>query len=206
MPARSFRSHDRPAERPPRPRPRPLSSRGRQPVKTGRRDYIVIFGAAVRPGGRPSPALRQRIDGALAWARDHPGAMLLPTGGVGAHGPAEAMVMKRTLVDAGIAASRIIVERHGRDTLESVRLCHRILQDRGDCRRVICCTSRYHQPRCALLFRLLGYRVIIPDVPNRMGRMSRRTYGRMVAREVAATPYDGLLLLLGGTSGTEDPV
>ena len=172
-------------------------------VKSGRRDYVVIFGAAVRPGGRPSPALRQRIDGALAWARDHPAAMLLPTGGVGTHGPAEAVVMKRVLVEAGIAPSRIIVERQGRDTLESVRLCHRILQKRGDCRRVICCTSRYHQPRCALLFRLLGYSVVVPDVPNRMGRMSRRTYGRMVAREMAATPYDGLLLLLGGTAETD---
>lgn len=173
-------------------------ARGQRRARSGRRDYIVIFGAAVRPGGRPSPALRLRIEGALAWARDHPAAMLLPTGGVGAHGPAEALVMRRVLVEAGIAASRIIVERHGRDTLESVRLCHRLLQERGDCRRVICCTSRYHQPRCALLFRLLGYRVVIPDVPRRMGRLSRRSYGRMVAREVAATPYDGLLLLLGG--------
>lgn len=188
-----------------RPAPAPPQSGRRQRVTSGRRDYIVIFGAAVRPGGRPSPALRQRIEGALAWARDHPPAMLLPTGGVGAHGPAEAVVMKRVLVEAGIAASRIIVERQGRDTLESVRLCHRILQQRGDCRRIVCCTSRYHQPRCALLFRLLGYSVVVPDVPNRMGRMSRRTYGRMVAREMAATPYDGLLLLLGGPAETDTP-
>ena len=31
-------------------------------------DYIIIFGAAVRTGGRPSAALQHRIDGAVAWA------------------------------------------------------------------------------------------------------------------------------------------
>lgn len=169
-----------------------------------RRDYVVVFGAAVRPGGRPSPALRHRIDGAVAWARDHPTAMVMPTGGVGEHGPAEAVVMRRALVEAGIGSSRIVVEPRGRDTLESVRLCHRLLQARGDCRRIVCCTSTYHQPRCVLLFRLLGYTVVIPSVPNTMGKMSRRTYGRLVVREFAATPYDGLLLLLG-RDGEEAP-
>lgn len=172
-----------------------------QPRRRGsdrkRRDYVVIFGAAVRPGGRPSPALRHRIEGALAWVRGHPAAMIMPTGGVGRHGPAEAVVMRRALIDAGVAASRIVIERHGRDTLESVRLCHQLLQERGDCRRIVCCTSTYHQPRCVLLFRLLGYSVVVPRVPNTMGRMSRTTYGKLVVRELAATPYDGLLLLLG---------
>ena len=105
--------------------------------------------------------------------------------------------MRRALIDAGVAASRIVIERHGRDTLESVRLCHQLLQERGDCRRIVCCTSTYHQPRCVLLFRLLGYSVVVPRVPNTMGRMSRTTYGKLVVRELAATPYDGLLLLLG---------
>ena len=103
-----------------------MSAERRQRVSNPkRRDYVVIFGAAVRPGGRPSPALSHRIQGALAWVRDHPAAMIMPTGGVGKHGPAEAVAMRRTLVAAGVAASRIVVERHGRDTLESVRLCHR---------------------------------------------------------------------------------
>nr|WP_318293502.1 YdcF family protein [Microvirga sp. SRT01] len=161
------------------------------------KDYIVIFGAAVRPGGRPSPALRHRIEGALAWACDHPSAMIMPTGGIGKYGPAEAVAMKRALMEAGVAASQIVVERYGRDTLESVRLCHQLLQARGDCRRIVCCTSTYHQPRCVLLFRLLGYSVVVPKVPNSMGRMSRTTYGKLVVRELAATPYDSLLLMLG---------
>jgi uncharacterized SAM-binding protein YcdF (DUF218 family) len=123
--------------------------------------------------------------------------MIMPTGGIGKYGPAEAVAMKRALMEAGVAASQIVVERYGRDTLESVRLCHQLLQARGDCRRIVCCTSTYHQPRCVLLFRLLGYSVVVPKVPNSMGRMSRTTYGKLVVRELAATPYDSLLLMLG---------
>lgn len=178
-----------------------MSAESRQRVSNPkRRDYVVIFGAAVRPGGRPSPALSHRIQGALAWVRDHPSAMIMPTGWVGKYGPAEAVAMRRALVAAGVPASRIVVERHGRDTLESVRLCHKLLQERGDYRRIVCCTSTYHQPRCVLLFRLLGYTVVVPKVPNSMGRMSRATYGKLIAREFAATPYDSFLLLLGGES------
>jgi vancomycin permeability regulator SanA len=160
------------------------------------RDYVIIFGAAVRPNGKPSLALRRRIDRASAWAREHPGAMIMPTGGVGRHGQSEAAVMKRALREAGIAARRIVIEPAGRDTLESIRLCDRLLRARGDCRRVVICTSRYHQPRCALLFRLLGYEVVVPSMPKARGRLSRRSYGRMLARELLALPYDALLVLL----------
>jgi uncharacterized SAM-binding protein YcdF (DUF218 family) len=160
------------------------------------RDYVIVFGAAVRPGGTPSLALRRRIDRAAAWAREHPASIVMPTGGAGEHGPAEAKVMKQALVDAGIPARRIVVESCGRDTLESIRLCDRLLRKRGDCGRVVVCTSRYHQPRCALLFRLLGWKVLAPPMTAGTGRLRRRTYARMIAREVLALPYDAMLLLV----------
>lgn len=158
-------------------------------------DYVTVFGAAFRPNGRPSLALRRRIDGAAAWARENPNAIVMPTGGAGEHGPPEAVVMKQALTAAGVSPRRIVLESDGRDTLESIRLCDRILRERGDCRRVVVCTSSYHQPRCALLFRLLGYKVVMPAVSNGLGRLRRRTYGRMLAREMVALPYDAALLL-----------
>jgi len=159
------------------------------------RDYIIVFGAAVRPNGKPSLALRRRIDSAASWAREHPSAMIMPTGGTGTHGRAEAAVMKQVLVDAGIPARRIVPECEGRDTLESIRLCDRLLKRRGDCERIVVCTSSYHQPRCALLFRLLGYRVVSVRMTTGRGHLRRRTYGRMLAREALALPYDAMLLL-----------
>jgi len=159
------------------------------------RDYIIVFGAAVRPNGKPSLALRRRIDGAASWAREYPSAMIMPTGGAGTHGPAEAAVMKRALVDAGIPARRIVPECEARDTLESIRLCDRLLRKRGDCDRIVVCTSRYHQPRCVLLFRLLGYSVVSAKMTTGRGYLRRLTYSRMLAREVLALPFDAILLL-----------
>jgi len=95
---------------------------------------VIIFGATVRPDGRPSAALRRRVDSAVRWARGDREAMIIPTGGIGGEGPAEAEVMRGLLLDAGIESRRIVVESTSRDTLESIRTCHSILQQRGDCR------------------------------------------------------------------------
>ena len=166
------------------------------PSTTPQRPYIIVFGAAVRANGRPSLALRRRIDAAVRWADEHPEAMVMPTGGVGAAGPPEAQVMRDALVEAGIAHHRIVMESCGRDTLEQIRLCHALLAERGDCERILCCTSAYHQPRCALLLRLLGYKVATPKMTASHGRLSRKTYVRMVLKEVVALPYDATLLLM----------
>ena len=42
----------------------------------------------------------------------------------------------------GVSPKPIIVELNGGDTLESVRFCHRLIESRGDCDRIVCCTSR----------------------------------------------------------------
>lgn len=159
------------------------------------RDYIIVFGAAVRPGGRPSRTLARRIEGAAAWVQALPEAMLIATGGVGRYGPAEAEVMAGLLRAKGVAAERILVEPHGRDTLDSVRLCDAMLRERGDAARILVCTSRFHQPRCALLLRLLGYAVLTPDMPDSSAGLGRARYARMLLKEAVATPYDALLLL-----------
>ena len=160
------------------------------------KDYVIIFGAAVWEDGRLSPILRRRVQGALAWAQDHPDGLLIPTGGIGPSGLSEAEAMQRDLMIAGIEPERIIPETQGHDTLESVRLCDAILRGLGDCRSVAICTSPFHQPRCALLFRLLGYRVERPPMPSDRGRVLKRKYARYVLKEIFATPYDALLLLL----------
>lgn len=160
-----------------------------------RRDYLIVFGAAVRPNGQPSRVLLHRIDGALAWADRHPEAMLIATGATGRFGPAEATVIADMLCAGGVSSDRILIEPCGRDTLESVRLCDGLLRDRGDCARVICCTSTFHQPRCAVLLRLLGYEVILPAMPNSWGGISRLRYLELIAKEIVATPYDALILV-----------
>jgi len=164
------------------------------------KDYAIIFGAAGWENGGLSHTLRRRVQGALAWAEAHPDGLLIPTGGIGPSGLTEAEAMQRDLLIAGIAPERIIPETHGHDTLESVRLCDAILRRRGDCASVAICTSPFHQPRCALLFQLLGYRVERPAMPSDRGRLLKRRYAQYVLKELFATPYDALLLLLGNRS------
>lgn len=159
-----------------------------------KRDYVIVFGAAVRANGRPSAALRRRIEAASAWAKKYPRSIIMPTGGVGDHGRAEAKVVRDALIADGVTSRRIVMELDGHDTLESVMLCHKLIQRRGDCERVVCCTSRYHQPRCSMLLRLLGYRVVLPKIPIRRGHLTRFGLVRLFVRELAALPYDALML------------
>jgi uncharacterized SAM-binding protein YcdF (DUF218 family) len=155
---------------------------------------IIIFGAAVRPDGSPSPALRRRVEAAARFGAQRPDALYLPTGGQGRHGEAESTVMARLLRELGAAPARILEEPTGTDTLSSVRACERLLRDLGHAGPVFAATSRYHLPRCLLLLRLAGVQARpVPIGPSAGDRWTRRWYWRL--REVPAVPYDAALML-----------
>jgi uncharacterized SAM-binding protein YcdF (DUF218 family) len=158
--------------------------------------YFVIFGAAVRADGAPSGSLARRVEGALALARDVPDRMFLATGGVGRHGPAEARVIRDLLVTAGIDPSEILLEDQASDTLQSVLFCHAILRLRDDAEVLTPCSSGYHNLRCALLFRMLGYQVRIGRMPPDLPHLGPRKWAAYVLKEFLALPCDAVLLLL----------
>lgn len=111
-------------------------------------DCLVIFGAAVRADGSVSGSSRRRCKNAVRHGGAGPvGALYLPSGGVGRHGPAEVLVMRDVLLELGVASTRILLACEARDTLESVRLCTRILQRRGDVGQVKVSTSSCHRLR-----------------------------------------------------------
>ena len=114
---------------------------------------IVIFGAAVRPDGRPSETLRYRVEAAARFGQRFASPLFIPTGAKGRHGLAESTVMARMLMNAGFSAATILEEPTGTDTLSSVRAVARMVSGH---RRVFACTSAYHLPRCLLLLRLAG--------------------------------------------------
>jgi vancomycin permeability regulator SanA len=157
------------------------------------RPVVVIMGAAVRPDGRPSRALADRVAAALAWGEAQPVPPLyVPTGAVGRHGPAESAVMAQLLREAGVPAARIRQEPTGTDTLSSVIACVRLMHDQAGVLRVA--THRYHLPRTLLLFRLAGRPA--RGVPPPRGPASRAGLARWRwrLREVPALPYDALLM------------
>jgi len=156
---------------------------------------FVIFGAAVREDGSPSGSLRRRCEAALQAGRQCVSPLYLVTGGVGLHGPAEAVVMREWLMRHGVAAASVIVEDQARDTLQSVRLCSRLLKQRDDVQRVRVCSSAYHAPRCVLLLRLAGVPCDAVAMPSDRPFLGTATWLRYVAKELIATPWD--LLVLG---------
>lgn len=157
---------------------------------------IVVFGAAVRAGGVPSPALARRIGYALATAEAHPDATLFLSGAVGRHGPSEAAVMAALLAPQ-LGADRLHLDEDSVDTLQSVRAAARFMRARG-LRRCWSCTDGYHQPRVRMLFALYGIRA--RAIPFTI-RGTRRAVARMHAREALALPYD---LVAGGSAALRD--
>jgi vancomycin permeability regulator SanA len=149
----------------------------------------VILGAAVWPGGRPSPALRRRVEAALDAAQGDSTARFVATGAVGRHPPSEARVMGDLLVAAGIARDRVVLEETGTDTLSSLVATARILR-RAGARSVFVCSDAYHVPRCRAVLRALGVRS--RGAPAHGGRRAVGTarWLARVAREAMATPWD----------------
>lgn len=157
--------------------------------------YLVVFGAAVRADGSPSGSLRRRTEGAAALAERSGGGRFIVTGGIGRHGPAEAEVMRDILVELGVEPSRILLESQANDTLSSIYFCKAILDGREDVGRVIVCSGPYHNPRCAMLFRLVGISAEIGDMPGDMPHLGWAKWLYYVAREIPATAWDIALVL-----------
>lgn len=147
---------------------------------------IIIFGAAVWPGGVASPTLRRRVEAAARFGAGLEAPLYVPTGARGRHGPAESTVMAGLLRDLGVPAGRIVEEATGTDTLSSALACVALLRGHGHAGPVFAATSRFHLPRCLLVLRLAG----LPARPVPIGG-GEGWYWWL--REVPAIPYDAVL-------------
>jgi uncharacterized SAM-binding protein YcdF (DUF218 family) len=160
------------------------------------RAAIVVFGAAVRPDGRPSGTLRRRVEAAAAFGEALAVPPLyLPTGARGRFGEAECAVMAALLHGLGVPEGRVAQEPTGTDTLSSVLACAALLRGTGHAGPVFAATSAYHLPRCLLLLRLAGLpaRPVPPPRALAAAGWRRRWWWRL--REVPALPYDATLML-----------
>ncbi len=153
-------------------------------------DYIIIFGAAVRPNGQPSAVLRRRVHNAHRFAEGRTDVRYVVTGGLGRHPPTEAEVMRNLLVERGVLPETIVTEPEGHDTLSSAVLCARIFRHRTDVRSIALCSSSFHLLRCRLLFRTLGMRTAKVRLPSDRKFLGFRRWLRACLREVPAIPWD----------------
>ena len=105
----------------------------------------LVLGAALWDG-RPSPALKERLDQALRLYREGWVQYLILSGGMGDDGLTEAEGMKRYLVERGVPPDRLLLEDRSRNTAENIAYSKKILEERN-WDRFYLVTHDYHMYR-----------------------------------------------------------
>jgi uncharacterized SAM-binding protein YcdF (DUF218 family) len=109
-------------------------------------DAIVVLGAA-QYNGIPSPIYRARLDHAIDLFQDGLAPHLVMTGGkLPGDKTTEAEAGRTYAISKGVPSGAILVEDHGRTTLESLRTVGQILRDH-DLRSAVFVSDRTHMLR-----------------------------------------------------------
>lgn len=119
-------------------------------------DYLVVLGASVYQDG-PSPALTRRINAVMAVLDDHPGAVIIASGGQGKGEPvSEAQCIRDELVKRGVDPSRIVMEDRSANTAENIAFSRELIGDNDA--KVGIVTNNYHVWRSVRLAKRAGFR------------------------------------------------
>ena len=111
---------------------------------------IVVPGAQVN-GSRPSLMLQNRLDRGLQLWRQHPGSVLVVTGGRTEGAPySEAEVMALYLTQNGVDPEAIYLEDKATNTRENFRFAAEIIEENHLQGPVVIATDAFHQTRCRL--------------------------------------------------------
>ena len=146
-------------------------------------DAIIVLGAQVHRNGRPSAALRGRVQRAVALYHAGMAPRLVVTGGVGEAGISEASVMQALAVAVGVPESAIVIEPRATRTLESARAVGMIGRQAG-WQSVIVVSDPFHLWRTALMFVMEGFTVRTAATDDRYYTTRSRRFYR--GREMAA--------------------
>jgi uncharacterized SAM-binding protein YcdF (DUF218 family) len=149
---------------------------------------LVILGTQVLAGGRPSRTLEARTVHAANLYRQSNINLIIPTGGLGEHGPTEAEVMVRLLVGRGVPEDVIVAEGRARSTWESAWFVGPMLRERG-ARGARLVTDPLHCVRAVEAFREAGVRAFAePVYDSPMWRYAVPRRGQFV-REMGAIAW-----------------
>ncbi|WP_158289520.1 YdcF family protein [Paenibacillus flagellatus] len=146
-------------------------------------DCIIVLGAAVW-NGKPSPALKERLDVALDAYNRKLAPRLIATGGIGLPGePSEAETIKSYLVQHGVPANAILVEDRSRSTYENLQNSRALMRERG-WKSAVLVTHGFHAFRAHMMANMLGIESTVEPVRIRPGRLAYYTI-----REVGGIAY-----------------
>lgn len=118
---------------------------------------MIVFGC-LAIGDKPSPMLEGRLEAALDYLRSYPTAICVVSGGKGENEQyAEADVMKKYLLEAGIDEKRIIAENKSTSTYENLEYSLEIMRGAGiDTSHIVVCSDDFHIYRITLMAEHFG--------------------------------------------------
>ena len=144
----------------------------------------IVLGAAVWPDG-PSPTLRRRALHGAGLVLSGEAALLVGTGGIGLHPPAEGALIARIARAQGVPEDALRAETTSRTTWENLANARPLLPGPD----VLVVTDRWHMPRALMIARRLGLRAAPAPCPPGARRAQRM---RLALREVPAYAKDRL--------------
>jgi len=145
-------------------------------------DCILVLGAGVWNGGRPSPMLEDRLVRAIELYNMGVSNRLLMSGDHGRKDYDEVNVMKRFAVDRGIPSSHVFMDHAGFSTYESIYRARDVFK----VKKAIIVTQEYHLYRALYIAKKLGLEAygVAADRREYYGQASREL------REVLARVKD----------------
>ena len=122
-------------------------------------DIVIILGAGLR-GETPSLALLERLNSGIVYLNRYPDMKVIVSGGQGrGEDIAEALAMKRYLLENGIGEDRILIEDASTSTMENFAFSKPIIQATlgRDAKRITVVTNSFHMLRAMMLAKRNGF-------------------------------------------------
>lgn len=157
-------------------------------------DCIIILGAAVW-NGKPSPALRERLEVALDAWKQGLAPNIIASGGRTGEKLSEAEAMKLWLVEHGVPERSILEENESTSTQENLTNSRELMKQQGWTDAVLV-THGYHALRSSLMAKSLGIPVTVEPVQVRPLNLAYATI-----RECAGIAYFAAQLAVQKAAG-----
>lgn len=152
-------------------------------------DAAIVLGAAVWAGA-PSPVLTARLAHALELFQKKQVNYIIVTGGVGTgDNLSEAEAGAQYLIENGVPASNIVLERDGRSTLQSLQAAAQLAAPLR-LKRVLLVSDPFHMLRSLKMAHDLGFEAFAsPTQTSPISTRPREEWLYMVREAIAYTSY-----------------
>ena len=138
-----------------------LTEPKRPPVRA-----IVVLGAAVLAGGKPSPPLSRRVRKAVELHRSLEDSVLVLSGGIGRHGPSEARVMRELALSNGANFDNVLLEENSVNSRENIQFSLTMIREL-EIAELHVVSDDFHIPRCRLYAAIAGIEATFHGAPSR---------------------------------------